>query len=503
MTVHLTEGRRVEYACLSYCWGKGPQVKALKGNIRDLTTEGILLNDLQTTVSDAVKLCKALGIQFLWVYALCIIQDDQEDWKHEAMMMGDIYKGSIITIVTTDTAISSQEFLTRKGFWPKPPSLVVNWTHGSTAIRGNLGLRPLGNRPSDRFGVWSPWYERGWTMQEWLLSPRILCISRRATSWDCLHGTRADHDPDEKWTFPDNSSAKDQVHIGFELPRDGQSSNPWLRSAMRRLESQNSAKYSFERSLFWTRLVNRYSGRLFTEEKDKLPALAGIVQLYLETTVAPGEPPPTYLAGLWWYQNEPTSRDRLSELPQGLAWKGEIKRPSVYRAPSWSWASGDGPVQWPNSIMPKPSVILKICDARCVYEPAGSFSSVEGGWIDAEGPLKRMWYSQTGRQLHTNSESEAQPWCEDRAWFKLHYDYSTFEDYIQSQFTEIETGEIFLLVVYSVSRYLTCLVLERVYCDKNDQSLDCFRRLGVADVDFDKLEEARVENWAIHRVRLI
>lgn len=508
VTVHLTEGRRAEYACLSYCWGNGPQVRALKSNISDLTTKGILLDELQTTVSDAVKLCKALGIHFLWVDALCIIQDDQEDWNHEATMMGDIYKGSTITLATTDTAGSSEGFLKRKGFWPRPPSLLVNWTHGPTGIKGYLGLKSLGEdpisqcRPFDRFRAHSPWYDRGWTMQEWLLSPRILCISHRGTTWDCLHYTRSEYDPDERWTSLDNSRAGDQDYGGSALSRDVQSSKPWLSSAMRRLESSYSIPQDgFERSLLWADLVSNYSSRLLTEEKDKFPALAGLAQLYLETTVTAGEPSPTYLAGLWWYQDDPSPADHLSELPQGLLWIGHVKRPSVYRAPSWSWASGDGRVRWPVSVDHKLTVLLKICDAKCIYEPAGSLSSVKEGWIDAEGPLKRMWG--TNRHLYPTPEDETQPGWRDRAWCETPGGCATVEDCIKSQYSEIETGEIYLLVVYTGPTCLVCLILERVDCDKNDQSLDCFRRLGDTDISFDRLEEARIENWAIRRVRLV
>lgn len=96
--VHLTEGQHVEYACLSYCWGEGAQFKAQTRNIRDLTTRRISLSDLPATVSDAVKLCRFFGITFLWVNALCIIQDDQEDWEREAAIMLGIFGGSATII---------------------------------------------------------------------------------------------------------------------------------------------------------------------------------------------------------------------------------------------------------------------------------------------------------------------------------------------------------------------------------------------------------------------
>ena len=88
---------RHEYLALSYCWGK-PQPLATtlrKKNFVQLKT-GILLSSLAETIQDAIVLCRKLDVGYLWVDALCIIQDDGVDWSSESQKMALIYAQSYL-----------------------------------------------------------------------------------------------------------------------------------------------------------------------------------------------------------------------------------------------------------------------------------------------------------------------------------------------------------------------------------------------------------------------
>jgi len=65
---------------LSYCWGKDGHVVTTK---KDLTQhmQAIDLQSLPTTLRDAVPITRLLGFRYLWIEALCIAQDDDEDWN--------------------------------------------------------------------------------------------------------------------------------------------------------------------------------------------------------------------------------------------------------------------------------------------------------------------------------------------------------------------------------------------------------------------------------------
>ncbi|KAF4490842.1 hypothetical protein CGGC5_v002464 [Colletotrichum fructicola Nara gc5] len=91
----------LEYAALSYCWGPKrdalKQVKTTKSTIA-AHCQGMPLSSLSPVVRDTVKVCWALGIRYLWVDALCIIQGDKEDWDQESQMMGHVYYSCSVAI---------------------------------------------------------------------------------------------------------------------------------------------------------------------------------------------------------------------------------------------------------------------------------------------------------------------------------------------------------------------------------------------------------------------
>lgn len=93
----LIHGTCVPYAALSYCWGTCPALKLTQFNIFS-RIRGFSLQDMPQTLRDAVHVTRKLGIQYLWVDALCILQDCKEDWQRESAKMGDVYGHAFITI---------------------------------------------------------------------------------------------------------------------------------------------------------------------------------------------------------------------------------------------------------------------------------------------------------------------------------------------------------------------------------------------------------------------
>ena len=59
---------------------------------------GIRIETLPKSFRDAIMICRALGIRFLWIDSLCIIQQDAEDWERECSRMRDVYRNSYLTI---------------------------------------------------------------------------------------------------------------------------------------------------------------------------------------------------------------------------------------------------------------------------------------------------------------------------------------------------------------------------------------------------------------------
>lgn len=92
------------YCALSYVWGSAKQYMLLKSNIAQLETERSLFTVkhlLPKTISDAMELCQKTGLRYLWVDALCIIQDDNISKLSQIERMGDVYQASSLTFVAT------------------------------------------------------------------------------------------------------------------------------------------------------------------------------------------------------------------------------------------------------------------------------------------------------------------------------------------------------------------------------------------------------------------
>jgi hypothetical protein len=104
LSLHITEDSSLKspYITLSHCWGNPKlQIKRLSNaNISQFTN---LIDDaeLPKTFQDAIAIARRLGVRFLWIDSLCIIQDSVEDWVKESSNMGNVYKNSLCNIAAT------------------------------------------------------------------------------------------------------------------------------------------------------------------------------------------------------------------------------------------------------------------------------------------------------------------------------------------------------------------------------------------------------------------
>lgn len=102
----LGDGLVMPYCALSYCWG------TTKGTLTTTTTNlkkhlnSIPLDSFPKTLREAILAARGLGFQYLWIDAICIVQDDREDWAREAAKMQSVYAGATLTISSTVSKIS-------------------------------------------------------------------------------------------------------------------------------------------------------------------------------------------------------------------------------------------------------------------------------------------------------------------------------------------------------------------------------------------------------------
>ena len=98
-----TQRELAHYTTLSHCWGKKRIVTTTKATLGQRKLE-VQWPRLSRTFQDAINITRALGIRYIWIDSLCIIQDDKEDWERESAKMAEIYSCSYLNLAATGSA---------------------------------------------------------------------------------------------------------------------------------------------------------------------------------------------------------------------------------------------------------------------------------------------------------------------------------------------------------------------------------------------------------------
>jgi hypothetical protein len=375
---------RVKYAALSYCWG-GDQSLKLNTSVLSKFTQAIQYGQLPKTLKDAVTVARMLGLSFLWIDALCIVQDDIVHIAHEISMMPSIYQNAYITIYAARSSHADQGFLDELvipstfshvfQFRIRTPDDNPSYDNdgrivGDYFIPGIVGS-VICFCNSDMSHIINPIEKRGWTFQEYLLSPRILEFGTYRTSYKCLTvELRAVDDINlDYWKFAEQQS---EIRSGFHnLKTTTDSDRPSASST-------------------WKAIVEAFTRRLVSNPRDRVLAISGIAKVQGHRE---GE---TYLAGLWREHLLTQLRWEVT----GPSWDRKL-RPLEYRAPSWSWAAVDGSVTFNTGSVPEASERdLRILHAQVdLEEQSAPHGAVRHGSLIVRGWLKRKLVANGGESL--------------------------------------------------------------------------------------------------------
>lgn len=159
------------YCTLSYCWGQTRTFTTTLSTFED-RKKGFGIDELPATIRDAVVLARGLGIRYLWVDSLCIIQDSSSDWEYEAARMCSVYNQAAITFAAIDSP-ASETGLFIAGSDRRLVKLDEQW--GPIYARMHSHSAPDDHRSLPRDEITSRVLNtRGWCLQELALSSRIL-----------------------------------------------------------------------------------------------------------------------------------------------------------------------------------------------------------------------------------------------------------------------------------------------------------------------------------------
>ena len=137
--VRLASGTGIfdKYVALSYCWGNCDFITTTKKNLRQ-HQEGLHRSALPQLFNDAIDVVLSQRVSYLWIDALCIVQDDLSEWAEEASRMAGVYSNAFFTIAATVATNPHMHLLTRKAritFRPDSTRADVEYTGGPTGSR--------------------------------------------------------------------------------------------------------------------------------------------------------------------------------------------------------------------------------------------------------------------------------------------------------------------------------------------------------------------------------
>lgn len=299
------------YVALSYVWGLGDKYTTLLENVMEHRTDGGLeriLHELPKAVQDAIALVPTLGIRYLWVDSLCIVQNSARSWKLNAFNMDLIYGRATLTICAADGIDSTVGLEAMHQRTQKP-------VQHTAKIFPNLHLM-LTNPPESGIRK-SVWNQRAWTFQERLLSPRSLIFVNGRVYFQC------------RSTGMSEDIVADREGAGWSLD---------LVNAPLQILQQSDTKPLW----VYNKVVELYTRRQLTKNWDILAAFSGIYRLLeakMKTRFIFGLPASHFDIAILWQSKEVVNRRKIREEDARNLSDSETE------FSSWSWCG------WENSPM--------------------------------------------------------------------------------------------------------------------------------------------------------
>lgn len=294
-----------EYAALSYVWGRAKRLLLTVENLEQLSTPGALSSDREEvprTFKDALSVAERLNIAFLWIDAVCVLQDNEDQLVEHMNVMDSIYSSAILTIVSD--ADSADSGIPGISILRGPPQ--ATFKHGAKTYIS--AKRTFGEALSG-----SCWESRAWCLQEKVFSRRLLVFTGSQAFYHCTSTTWFEDTIMESREHNYGSVSIAERASPFSKGRRQPGHTAY--EAHRRLFGRN----------FWS-LIEVYTQRQLSFESDSIRAFSGILKS-MESEYGPahwGVPEYYFARGITWSQ----SQHKLG-----------YRRPQF---PSWSWASWRG-----------------------------------------------------------------------------------------------------------------------------------------------------------------
>ena len=518
--LYITNGQIGTWVSLSHCWGKDTPFVTDSQNVAERRSK-IVITTMPKTIRDAILITRKLGYRYLWIDSLCILQDSMIDWAIESSQMQHYYKRSILTIAADSAASDNEGFLTDQ----RQKEIARIKIPFNTKLTSNLTYAFIGEKIKSFREISQEethLKRRAWTLQEDLLSPRTIHYTDDQMVWECQKYTRTESDDTPLGT---NDADLSLLFKRYFL-------NPSCAAEDSLVLSYPSYSQFYTPMNRWYKILENYSNRLLTFEDDRFNAISGIAKEMQQQTNL------TYKGGIW-----------MEDFHKGLLWclDGRGVPPSVYRAPSWSWASMDVHKFWGTYVGPEFELYSRMenwevdpdcvkCQLlECTLELATEdpFGRLLSGVLRLRGRWMSYSHWKTGTPIYYNSywyaakshihwtyrqwglhkpDSKDQLICSfDHEPENLNIDDALKNDSVSTEEEEEEEEEIGYTWDEEILRSASFFQIGR-YISSGDTSIihslillpagdnDTFRRAGIAEVP-DVIELG--EGWEVRDINII
>ncbi|OAA32751.1 Heterokaryon incompatibility [Moelleriella libera RCEF 2490] len=305
---------KTPYLTLSHRWGNPPSILLnMKASflLKDDIAPHLLNCDEAVVFRHAIHVTRALGFRYIWIDALCIMQDQESEKMAEIMRMDEIYFNSVLNISATEGRIYQGLICDREALHINPCTAMARISETQEDIQLQAFPQKWRLGPSE-----GPLNKRGWVFQERTLAPRIVHFTKDQVYWECHSLEASEVLP---YGIPYHSSRYFNKSVGI-------------------ISTSSSIQ---QVKLRWYELVEGYSRTSLSHPDDRLLAISAVAKRFCSTMHLM---PSDYLAGMWKNdlpQSMLWSQDSLSGRsgPESTSIELEMKN-----APSWSWASIIAPI---------------------------------------------------------------------------------------------------------------------------------------------------------------
>lgn len=358
-------GKSGRYVAFSHRWASGPMepwvtCQSTLGQRRSWFPA----KSLPASLTDAIKVTQELGLHYVWIDSICIIQDYSEDWNNEAARMASVYDNAFVTIFADNAIDDHHGFLTPRQAFPSTSIAIQRDNHTPVEVMIRKSAPNAWKYTGDSLFTSdiqesSHLSSRAWILQERILSRRKLHFGAHQLYWVCREKVLA-----EDGFTPSTWSIRKEIDL-YNM-----------------MKGPEIADHTLERN--WRELVKLYTSLGLTHTEDKLPALSGLANVLWKMSQH------EYIVGIW-----------KQSFATGLAWYVDVRypddlspRPAKYRAPSFSWACVDDKVDMKKLSDDRTrsfpdTVDVTLVSSNIILEGIDPFGKIRSGTIVLSGLIRK------------------------------------------------------------------------------------------------------------------